>query len=705
VAVSRLLLLGPPLVERDGRVISIKLRKALALAGYLAVERRGFLREHLAALLWPDLGQHSALANLRRMLTHLRATLGRRCISADGDLVQFDSAMVDSDVDEFQSLTGSVSGENCLVHLEAAAALYRGSFLEGFTLGDCLEFDDWQDGVRRRIEAQFDQLLETLCRGYLRAGHASSALPFALRWLELDQVNEVAQRVLMEIYVRTGRADLARRQFESCTRALAREGLEPEDETRGLYETITRRRQDAISVPLAVPARDAATAEAIIPRTLAPGSRRAFWIPGGAARRGRQRRLAALIAGSVVLATVAGLSLSRFSVFGRDLAVAAVETSRRGDELDYARIAFTKKGIILSKVMYQVAFASDDAVVAPRTYVVYEDEIRLRPKATIVEVDQWPDIEEYIGAHNVRIPPGNYFFAVTIDPLNRKGEYSEVNNRMTGRARFFFAGTAPDAAVTVDIASKGPGTPGPADPFKLYLGSGSSSLQREKRWARFTAAGEGTYYLPVEDMPERNPDGPGAVLVVIHDARGDLERPDFQGPGDVSAVFKGEEGRLSYGVFDVAAGTAVYPGRRYRIDFSPPAPPPPDAYEDDDFREVATTINYAALPVRQRHTFHGEGTGDTDRDCFTITLGAGDTLTVETFSAGGAWECDTAIDIADRRHYIRTANDKSELDLYSRLTYRNDTGADQQYYLEVKPWPKYGTGINRFADYIVEFRR
>jgi hypothetical protein len=155
----------------------------------------------------------------------------------------------------------------------------------------------------------------------------------------------------------------------------------------------------------------------------------------------------------------------------------------------------------------------------------------------------------------------------------------------------------------------------------------------------------------------------------------------------------------------MVCSTRIYPGGSYDIDFSPPAPPKADAYEVDDYREIGTVIDYAALPVRQHHTFHDEGTGDTDEDWFRITLRARATLTVETYSAGGEWECDTAIDISDAKHYIRTANDKSEFDLYSKLTYTNDTGVDQLYFIQVKPYPKYGPGINRFADYIVEFRR
>lgn len=61
----RILLLGPPQIEKDGRTTQIELRKVVALAAYLAVEQRAFSREYLAALLWPNLGQKRALANLR----------------------------------------------------------------------------------------------------------------------------------------------------------------------------------------------------------------------------------------------------------------------------------------------------------------------------------------------------------------------------------------------------------------------------------------------------------------------------------------------------------------------------------------------------------------------------------------------------------------------------------------------------------------
>ncbi len=704
--VCRLLLLGPPLFQRQDRAAPIKLRKGLALAAYLAVEQRAFSREHLATLLWPEFGQQSALANLRRLLTYLRDTFGGGCIRTDGDLVEFDPAFIEVDVVQFQSLLHAHPSDSGLENLEAVAALYRGSFLDGFTLGDCLAFDEWQDGIRIRMEDQFGELLETLCRCHLRAGQARAALPFAWRWLELDQLNEAAHRMLMEIHARTGRTDLARRQFESCARTLSREGLEPEEQTRDLFEAVIGRRVDPDSPFSAGLSEDSVPTQSGGPQRPATGQRQPGRTEQRAPGRRRRRRIAVVAASVLAITAIITIDLSRRFILGSDVSVAAVGLSLLGDELTHVTIQLKNDGIGLPRVKYAVVFSSDRMVVVPRDYVVYSDEMGVRRDSEVnIELDRRSDIQEYISAHKVKVPPGTYSISVVIDPEDRIREDSELNNRLTDGTRFFFEGTSPEEAFAVEVTCRGSGTLDNANPLKLFIGDASLSLQRAERWASFVVAGEGTYFLPVDDVPERDSDGSGYILVVIHDVGNDLERPSDPGVGDVSAIYREGTTSLAYGMFNVANGTAIYLGRRYRIDFSPPTPPAADAYEVDDNREIGTVIDYSDLPVRQRHTFHDDGTGDTDEDWYRITLKAGETLTVETFSAGGAWECDTAIDIADAEHYIQTANDKSEYDRYSRLTYTNETGIDKLYYFEVKPYPKYLPGINRFADYIVEFRR
>jgi DNA-binding SARP family transcriptional activator len=680
VAACRLLLLGPPLVQRDGRATPIRLHKGLALAAYLAVERRSFSRDHLATMLWPDLGQHGALANLRHVLTFLRETLGGGSIDTDGDLVGIASAAVGVDLVDFRSLASAHRSEPDLGALEAAAALYRGPFLEGFSLGDCLEYDEWQDGVRRKTEEQLDGLLATLCGSHLRAGRPASALPFARRWLDLDPVNEAAHRSIMEIHAREGRPDLARRQYTACARTLQREGLAPEQQTRDLHAAIARHRLD---------------------RTR-PSDDRA---PVRTARRRRRRWIIAAAATILVIGSIVLTYLTRRYSLGSDLSVAVVEPVVTEGDLSRLRIGFRNDGMGLPRVRYAIAFSSDESVVQPRDYVVFEDEFTIGLNGGVTsEVDR-VEMEKYIAAHSVRIPPGTYSPTVIIDPEDRLWEDSRANNRLTSGTRFFFAGNAPEAAFVVDVSYRGSGTLDSGNPLKLFIGNGSYNLFDEGGWGRFVVSREGTCYLPVEDVPYKADGESGYVLVAIHDVKNDLASLAFPGPGDEFAIYTDRPGNLSYGMCEAAGGAAVYPGRRYRIEFSPPPPPAPDTYENDDHREIATIIDPAALPVRQRHTFHDEGTGDLDWDWFQMALGAGETLTVETYSAGGAWECDTAIDLSDSEHFITQAKDKSEMDLYSRLAFTNTTGARKLFYILVKPYDRYATGISRFADYLVEFRR
>ena len=68
----KLLLLGPPLLERNGVPVRLATRKALGLLAYLAVTGRAHRRETLVTLLWPESGRTSGQAGLRNVLHALR---------------------------------------------------------------------------------------------------------------------------------------------------------------------------------------------------------------------------------------------------------------------------------------------------------------------------------------------------------------------------------------------------------------------------------------------------------------------------------------------------------------------------------------------------------------------------------------------------------------------------------------------------------
>ncbi len=272
----RLLLLGPPRIERDGRPIEVDTRKAIALMVYLAVTRQPHSREALATLLWPEYDQARAHAALRRTLSSLNKALGGYGLTVDREAVSLDpDASVWLDVHQFhERLTECQTHRHpltevcpdCLKPLTAAAALYRDDFLAGFSLRDSPGFDDWRffqsEGLRRELAGA----LERLMRGHSARREYEPAIQYARRWLALDSLHEPAQRQLMQLYAAAGQHAAALRQYRECVRVLEEElGVPPLEETTRLYEAIKAQRGQGAQ------AQGSRGEKAISPAPLPPG--------------------------------------------------------------------------------------------------------------------------------------------------------------------------------------------------------------------------------------------------------------------------------------------------------------------------------------------------------------------------------------------------------------------------------------------------
>ena len=241
-------ILGPPVVEVDGRPLDVDTRKATALLAYLAVTGRPVQRDTLASLLWPETGPDRARSALRRTLSTLRSALDGRWLETDRDLVSLGKDNVWLDVAELRRLLaectthGHSSAETCprcLEPLLAAAALHRGPFLAGFGLRDSVEFDDWEqltaDELRREVSGALDLLVDALAA----AGEHVQAIAFARRRLALDPLHEPAHRQLIRTYAVGGDRSAALEQFRECVRVLDRElGVRPLAETTALYHSV-----------------------------------------------------------------------------------------------------------------------------------------------------------------------------------------------------------------------------------------------------------------------------------------------------------------------------------------------------------------------------------------------------------------------------------------------------------------------------------
>jgi DNA-binding SARP family transcriptional activator/RecA/RadA recombinase len=258
--------LGPFQVMLDGQPItSFKSNKVRALLAYLAVEaNRPHHREVLAGLLWPDWPDRDALSNLRYTLSDLRRAVGDRARAQgrDGDppflLVARDTLQFNSasehwlDVSEFRRLTAearlpSAGLESQIESLESAIGLYRGSFLEGFSLGDSPAFEEWTLLAREGLAREMSDALHQLAAIWERRGEYGPAQTVARRQLELEPWDETAHQQLMRALALSGQRSAALAQYEVCRRLLVEElGVEPGVDTTALYEQI---REGKVSRP------------------------------------------------------------------------------------------------------------------------------------------------------------------------------------------------------------------------------------------------------------------------------------------------------------------------------------------------------------------------------------------------------------------------------------------------------------------------
>ena len=175
-------LLGPPEASLEGLPLRFRIKKTLALLCYLAAEGGRHPRRELAELWWPESDERRARTDLRSTLARLRKTLGEdtahhhegRFFVIDGDLLGLEPREVELDLEALEAAVslarretspGGWSAEDAAVgrrdligRLEGALGVYRGEFMEGFSLEDAPEFELWLEAERARWRRVFGEL-------------------------------------------------------------------------------------------------------------------------------------------------------------------------------------------------------------------------------------------------------------------------------------------------------------------------------------------------------------------------------------------------------------------------------------------------------------------------------------------------------------------------------------------------------------------
>ncbi len=253
----RLAVLGPPEVRLGDSRLAFPTRKTLALLIYLAAETGPQPREHLAALLWPEVSPERSYASLRNTLGHLQTALRQASSQAQASYLSIThnalglnpEANIDFDLHTVafaysqaradRSSRMLSEGTASLPSLKLAAACQRGDFLVGFSLGDAPGFDDWAANQRELWRRRLGLILDRLSEIQFAQGEFAGATETASQWIALDALNESAYRRKMRAHFASGERGQALETYEVCRAVLLAElGIEPEPDTASLAERV-----------------------------------------------------------------------------------------------------------------------------------------------------------------------------------------------------------------------------------------------------------------------------------------------------------------------------------------------------------------------------------------------------------------------------------------------------------------------------------
>jgi DNA-binding SARP family transcriptional activator len=194
-------------VSGDTPVTEVYPPRLQSLFVYLLLRRTApQARARLAFLLWPDLTETQAHANLRKSLYHLRHLLPStdQFLYAERGHLYWQPSCHDApwtlDVQDMEQALASASRAE-LAHdtaviwqaLEQAVNLYSGDLLP-----DC--YDEWILPERDRIRQLFLQAAEHLIVLLEQERDYERAIAVAQRLLRFDRLHEVTYRQLMRLY-------------------------------------------------------------------------------------------------------------------------------------------------------------------------------------------------------------------------------------------------------------------------------------------------------------------------------------------------------------------------------------------------------------------------------------------------------------------------------------------------------------------------
>ena len=246
--------LGAPTVSHARQRLTFRHRKALALLIYLAVESSAHLRDHLAALFWPEVDQSHSRMLLRSTISWLRKALAAAgadpaaVLSVEQGRLQVNRAVLDLDLAALEAAERSAQAATPAEQIDLRATLmaalnaYRGDFLLGFSVSGAPLFDEWVSIQSERHHRQMHSIFERLTQLLCAEGVWDAAIDVATRWVAHDPLHEAAHQRLIQAHAAAGNRAAALQAYQHCCAVLETElGVPPSPETKALADDVRAR--------------------------------------------------------------------------------------------------------------------------------------------------------------------------------------------------------------------------------------------------------------------------------------------------------------------------------------------------------------------------------------------------------------------------------------------------------------------------------
>ncbi len=102
----------------------------------------------------------------------------------------------------------------------------------------CHAYQEWLTGQQESYRQKMQEVTQWLADGHWQNGSPGKALYYAHRLAFLDPFGEEIHRLILSIFLAEGKRNEALLHYENFRKLLNELGVEPEAETRNIYEQI-----------------------------------------------------------------------------------------------------------------------------------------------------------------------------------------------------------------------------------------------------------------------------------------------------------------------------------------------------------------------------------------------------------------------------------------------------------------------------------